>query len=74
MATSGKALDITALGSWLWAAACQIRGPVGAPTFKDYILPPVLLKRLSDLVARWHDLMAGRPGPRHLEGVRHAAG
>jgi len=34
---------------WLWDAACVIRGPVDAPKFKDYILPLVFLKRLSDV-------------------------
>jgi hypothetical protein len=33
------ALDITTLESWLWEAACIIRGPVDAPKFKGYILP-----------------------------------
>jgi len=43
------ALDITAVESWLWEAACIIRGPVDAPKFKDYILPLIFLKRLSDV-------------------------
>lgn len=34
---------------WLWDAACEIRGPLDAPKFKDYILPLVFLKRLSDV-------------------------
>jgi type I restriction enzyme M protein len=42
-------LDISALETWLWDAACQIRGPLDAPKFKDYILPLVSLKRLSDV-------------------------
>jgi type I restriction enzyme M protein len=42
-------LDVSALESWLWEAACVIRGPVDAPKFKDYILPLVFLKRLSDV-------------------------
>jgi len=42
-------LDIATLESWLWEAACAIRGPVDAPKFKDYILPLVFLKRLSDV-------------------------
>jgi type I restriction enzyme M protein len=42
-------LDVPALESWLWDAACQIRGPLDAPKFKDYILPLVFLKRLSDV-------------------------
>jgi type I restriction enzyme M protein len=42
-------LDIPALESWLWEAACVIRGPVDAPKYKDYILPLIFLKRLSDV-------------------------
>src|SRR5437879_6590425 len=42
-------LDLKALESWLWDAACQVRGPLDAPKFKDYILPLVFLKRLSDV-------------------------
>jgi type I restriction enzyme M protein len=42
-------LDITSLENWLWEAACVIRGPIDAPKFKDYILPLVFLKRLSDV-------------------------
>jgi type I restriction enzyme M protein len=33
----------------LWEAACAIRGPVDAPRFKDYILPLIFLKRISDV-------------------------
>jgi type I restriction enzyme M protein len=42
-------LDVSTLEGWLWEAACQIRGPVDAPKYKDYILPLVFLKRLSDV-------------------------
>jgi type I restriction enzyme M protein len=42
-------LDISTLENWLWEAACAIRGPIDAPRFKDYILPLVFLKRLSDV-------------------------
>lgn len=44
-----RTLDLSALESWLWEAACVIRGPVDAPKFKDYILPLIFLKRLSDV-------------------------
>ena len=44
-----KKLDVSALESWLWEAACTIRGPLDAPKFKDYILPLIFLKRLSDV-------------------------
>lgn len=33
----------------LWDAACAIRGEKDAPKFKDYLLPLVFLKRLSDV-------------------------
>ena len=46
---NGRVLDLPALESWLWDAACQIRGPLDAPKFKDYILPLIFLKRLSDV-------------------------
>jgi len=49
MANDGKKLDVPALETWLWNAACQIRGHLDAPKFKDYILPLVFLKRLSDV-------------------------
>ena len=42
-------LDITTLESWLWEAACKIRGEIDAPKYKDYILPLIFLKRLSDV-------------------------
>lgn len=42
-------LDINTLETWLWDAACQIRGPIDAPKYKDYILPLIFLKRLSDV-------------------------
>lgn len=42
-------LDIKTLENWLWEAACKIRGPVDAPKYKDFILPLIFLKRLSDV-------------------------
>ncbi|MFY9117963.1 MAG: class I SAM-dependent DNA methyltransferase [Dysgonamonadaceae bacterium] len=42
-------LDIKTLENWLWEAACIIRGPIDAPKYKDYILPLIFLKRLSDV-------------------------
>lgn len=41
--------DIKTLENWLWDAACTIRGPVDAPKYKDYILPLIFVKRLSDV-------------------------
>ncbi|MGB9662543.1 MAG: N-6 DNA methylase [Moorellaceae bacterium] len=42
-------MDLSTLENWLWDAACVIRGPVDAPKYKDYILPLIFLKRLSDV-------------------------
>ena len=42
-------LDISSLETWLWDAACAIRGATDAPKFKDFILPLVFYKRLSDV-------------------------
>jgi type I restriction enzyme M protein len=49
MANEPRKLDVPALETWLWEAACKIRGPLDAPKFKDYILPLIFLKRLSDV-------------------------
>jgi len=43
------ALDVNSLEKWLWDAACIIRGEVDAPKYKDYILPLIFLKRISDV-------------------------
>jgi type I restriction enzyme M protein len=43
-------LDISMLETWLWDAACAIRGSTDAPKFKDFILPLVFFKRLSDVL------------------------
>jgi len=42
-------LDINTLETWLWEASCKIRGDVDAPKYKDYILPIIFIKRLSDV-------------------------
>lgn len=42
-------LDVKMLENWLWEAACKIRGEIDAPKYKDYILPLIFLKRLSDV-------------------------
>ena len=42
-------MDIKQLESWLWEAACSLRGSLDAPKFKDYILPLIFVRRLSDV-------------------------
>lgn len=49
MTNHNSRLELGTLENWLWEAACVIRGPIDAPKFKDYILPLIFLKRLSDV-------------------------
>ena len=42
-------MDIKTLENWLWESACVIRGEIEAPRYKDYILPLIFIKRLSDV-------------------------
>jgi type I restriction-modification system DNA methylase subunit len=42
-------LDVSSLETWLWDATCVIRGATDAPKFKDFILPLVFYKQLSDV-------------------------
>lgn len=44
-------VDLNTLQSWLWRAACTIRGEVDAARYKDYILPLIFYKRLDDVYA-----------------------
>lgn len=57
-------MEIGTLESWLWDAACVIRGPTDAPKFKDYILPLLFLKRLSDVFEDEVDDLAAELGDR----------
>ncbi len=42
-------LTTKSMEQMLWDAACSIRGEKDAPKFKDYILPLIFIKRLSDV-------------------------
>ena len=44
-----KELPSKSLESWIWDAACSIRGAKDAPKYKDYILPLIFTKRLCDV-------------------------
>ncbi|HEY9796024.1 MAG TPA: type I restriction-modification system subunit M N-terminal domain-containing protein [Leptolyngbyaceae cyanobacterium] len=48
-APEDEKLEVSAMETWLWDAACTIRGMTDAPKFKDFILPLVFYKRLSDV-------------------------
>lgn len=53
-----------AMEQMLWDAACSIRGQQDAPKFKEYILPLLFIKRLSDVfddeVERLAQMYGGR--------------
>ena len=44
-----SSLSTKPMEEMLWSAACSIRGEKDAPKFKDYLLPLLFLKRLSDV-------------------------
>jgi type I restriction enzyme M protein len=48
-ALADEHMDVSTLETWLWDAACAVRGAADAPKFKDFILPLVFFKRLSDV-------------------------
>ena len=50
----------------LWDAACSIRGEKDAPKFKDYLLPLLFLKRLSDVFDDEIDRLAEEYGDREI--------
>lgn len=47
-ATANKEQD-KSIESWIWDAACSIRGAKDAPKYKDFILPLIFTKRLCDV-------------------------
>ncbi|WP_424540462.1 N-6 DNA methylase [Sinorhizobium medicae] len=48
-ASASAAPSTKPMEQMLWDAACSIRGEKDAPKFKDYLLPLLFLKRLSDV-------------------------
>lgn len=53
-----------ALESWIWDAACSIRGAKDAPKYKDYILPLIFTKRLCDVFDDEINRIAAQVGSR----------
>lgn len=47
--SKSSVLSTKSMEQMLWDAACSIRGEKDAPKFKDYILPLIFIKRLSDV-------------------------
>ncbi len=53
------------LESWIWGAACSIRGAKDAPKYKDYILPLIFTKRLCDVFDDELNRIAAKVGSRN---------
>ena len=56
---NGKSLE-----SWIWDAACSIRGAKDAPKYKEFILPLIFAKRLCDVFDDEVDRIAKEVGSR----------
>ena len=56
---NGKSLE-----SWIWDAACSIRGAKDAPKYKEFILPLIFTKRLCDVFDDELDRIAKEVGSR----------
>jgi type I restriction enzyme M protein len=59
-----KPITDKSLESWIWDAACSIRGAQEAPKFKDFILPLIFTKRLCDVFDDELNRIAGEVGSR----------
>ena len=56
--------SVKSLESWIWDAACSIRGAKDAPKYKDFILPLIFTKRLCDVFDDEIDRIAAEVGSR----------
>jgi len=64
MIKKAKNNGVKSLESWIWDAACAIRGAKDAGKFKDYILPLIFVKRLCDVFDDEVDKIAKTVGSR----------
>jgi type I restriction enzyme M protein len=62
--TEAKQARVKSLESWIWGAACSIRGAQDAPKYKDFILPLIFAKRLCDVYDDEVDRIAKEVGSR----------
>ncbi len=59
-------MELSTLENWLWSAACSVRGALQAAQYKEYILPLLFFKRLSDVYADELDKLETELGGRDL--------
>ncbi|MDA3948335.1 MAG: class I SAM-dependent DNA methyltransferase [Spirochaeta sp.] len=65
MSSRTKNENSKSLESWIWDAACSIRGAKDAPKYKDYILPLIFTKRLCDVFDDELNRIAAEVGSRN---------
>lgn len=61
---TASGVSVKSLETWIWDAACSIRGAKDAPKYKDYILPLIFTKRLCDVFDDELDRIAAEVGSR----------
>jgi type I restriction enzyme M protein len=61
---AGNKENHKSLESWIWDAACSIRGAQDAPKYKDFILPLIFTKRLCDVFDDELNRIADKVGSR----------
>jgi type I restriction enzyme M protein len=61
---AGNRENHKSLESWIWDAACSIRGAQDAPKYKDFILPLIFTKRLCDVFDDELNRIADKVGSR----------
>lgn len=66
---NNEQLDIFTLETWLLDAANTIRGASDAPKFKDFILPLIFYKRLSDVFDDEFAKQIAEFGDKESEGI-----
>ena len=62
--TNGNNGNGKSLESWIWDAACSIRGAKDAAKYKEFILPLIFTKRLCDVFDDELDRIAKEVGSR----------
>jgi type I restriction enzyme M protein len=74
--TGSQATTTKPMEQMLWDAACSIRGEKDAPKFKDFLLPLLFLKRLSDVfddeIERLAEEYGGRPTALQIADADHS--
>lgn len=64
-------MSAKSLESWIWDAACSIRGAKDAAKYKEFILPLIFTKRLCDVFDDELNRIAREVGSRAKAFMKH---